>query len=328
VSSLRIGLVAPPYYAVPPDGYGGTERVCHLLADGLVERGHQVTLVAAGGSRTKADLVVSFDTPQPEGTREDAFIEVVHAAHAAAVFESIGVDLVHDHTRAGPLTAGSRSSPTLVTVHSPVNRPDSSVAAWLALGRWVRYVAISEAQRRGAPFLPWAGTVHNGVRISDFPYRPDKEPYVLYLGRISADKGVHLAIDAAERARRPLLIAGSYTIPEEHEYFETRIRPRVGGSVSWLGEVRGENRLDLLSRASCAIAPATWEEPFGLVLIEAMACGTPVAGLRRGSLPEVVVDGVTGVLCDDPDDLAQAVAGASGLSPNECRRHARTNFSA
>lgn len=193
--ALRVAIVAPPYYRVPPDGYGGTERVCAYLADGLVARGHDVTLVAVGGSVTNGRLVTSFDEPQPEGSRDDASIEVVHAAVAARALESTAFDVVHDHTRAGPLTAGGRPAPTLVTIHSPVDAADVNLAAWEALGHWVHYVAVSDSQRAAAPQLRWTATVHNGIPLDRHPFRAaeEKEGFALVLGRLSEDKGVRLA---------------------------------------------------------------------------------------------------------------------------------------
>lgn len=323
---LRVAVVAPPFYEVPPLGYGGTELVCFLLVEGLVDRGHDVALVAAGPNRTRARFVGTFDVAQPEDASSAAEVEIVHAARADAALEELDVDLVHDHSRAGPLTARGRRVPTVATVHGAVAGPDSQAELYAALGRLAPLVAISDAQRRGAPELPWIATVHNGIPVGDYPFRADKEDYVLVLGRISAHKGVHLAIDAAAAAGRRVVVAGSWTVPTERAYFDEHVRPRLGTGVEWLAEVGGEEKRDLLARAACLLFAAEWEEPFGLVLVEAMACGTPVVALGAGAVPELVVDGETGILCDRPSELAAGIEAARRLDPGRCREHAQERF--
>jgi glycosyltransferase involved in cell wall biosynthesis len=323
---LRVAVVAPPFYEVPPSTYGGTELVCYLLVEALVDRGHDVTLVASGGDHTRARFVRTFPQRQPEGTESEATVEVLHAARAAAYLEAADVDVVHDHTRAGPLTAVGRRTPTIVTVHAPVAGPGSQVEMFRALGRHVSLVAISKTQRQSAPDLNWAGTVYDGIRVDEYPFRADKEEFVLYLGRFSAQKGVHLAVDAARTARRRLVVAGKWTVPSERAYFEEQVRPSLGPETKWVGEVGPAEKKDLLSRASCLLFPAQWDEPFGLVMVEAMACGTPVVALRAGSVPELVVDGETGVVCDRASGLPEAIVAAGRLDPARCRAHVSRHF--
>jgi glycosyltransferase involved in cell wall biosynthesis len=326
--ALRIAIIAPPYYELPPIGYGGVERVCWSLAEGLVDRGHDVTLIGAGSSGTRARFVPTFPEAQTEGTPAEVTIEVAHAARANAALERIDLDLVHDHTCAGPLTALSRSTPTLVTVHAALAGPEERLDLYMALAHYAQPVALSEAQRRAAPELPWAGVVPNGIDIDSQPYRAGKDDFVLFLGRMSPHKGVHLAIRAAREADRRLVIAGSWTIPAERAYFDKYVRPQLGRGVEWLGPVSGETRTTMLSTAQCLLFPITWEEPFGLVLVEAMACGTPVVALRAGSVPELIADGETGIICDDPGQLATAIEAASHLDPARCRAHVREHFTA
>jgi glycosyltransferase involved in cell wall biosynthesis len=325
---LRVAIVAPPYYELPPRSYGGIELVCHLLAEGLVDRGHGVTLVGAGDPQTRADFVATFPEPQPEGGHDAIRVELLHAARAARAIAQRDIDVVHDHTRLGPLMAAGRRVPTVVTVHGAVLGPGSCLEELDAVAGWVRPVAISAAQRRGAPHVAWAATVHNGISAQRYPVRKDKDEFVLYLGRISADKGVHLAVTAARVAGRRLVIAGSWTIPGEEEYFEATIRPVLGREVEWVGWVGFDDKIDLLGRAGCLLFPAQWHEPFGLVVVEAMACGTPVVALRRGAAPELVSDGMTGVVCESPDDLPQAIATAARLDPLACRAHVEASFTA
>jgi glycosyltransferase involved in cell wall biosynthesis len=323
---LRIAVVAPPFYELPPDGYGGIERVCWSLAEGLVDRGHDVTLVGAGPSRTRARFVATFAEAQQEGVESETLTEVLHAARAAAALEELELDLVHDHTRAGLLGAAARRVPTLATVHAPVAGPESQAPLYEALSRWISLAALSEAQRRAAPGLPWAGTVPNGIAVDDFPFRADKQDFLLYLGRMSPQKGVHVAIRAAREAGRRLVIAGAPTIASERAYFEEQVRPSLGDGVEWVGEVAGEARTSLLARAACLLFPIAWDEPFGLVLVEALACGTPVVALRAGSVPEIVADGETGFVRDAPDELADAIRALASIDPARCRAVAAERF--
>ena len=302
--------------------------MCWSLAEGLVDRGHDVTLIGAGNSATRARFVPTFPEAQTGGTLADVTIEVAHAARASAAFERLDLDLVHDHTCAGPLTALSRSAPTLVTVHATLAGPEERLDLYTALAHSARLVAITEAQRRAAPELPWAGIVPNGIDVDDYPYRADKDDFVLFLGRMSPHKGVHLAIRAAREADHRLVIAGSWTQLAERAYFDEQVRPQLGRDVEWVGPVSGPTRTTLLSTARCLLFPITWEEPFGLVLVEAMACGTPVVALRAGSVPELVADGETGIVCDDAAQLAGAIEAASHLDPACCRAHVCKWFSA
>jgi glycosyltransferase involved in cell wall biosynthesis len=172
----------------------------------------------------------------------------------------------------------------------------------------------------------WLGTVYNAVDVESFPYRAAKENELLFLGRLHPDKGVHLAIDAARSVGLPIVVAGKCSEPLEREYFRTQIEPRLGPDVTIFGTADATAKRELLSRAAALMFPILWDEPFGMVMIEAMACGTPVVALRRGSVPEVVVDGVTGVLCEDPGELPEAITAARRLAPADCREHVRAVF--
>ena len=207
---------------------------------------------------------------------------------------------------AGPLVAAGRDVPTVVTVHGPVAGELGEY--YRQLGTTVSLVAISDRQRRIAPDLNWLATVHNALRVDGFPFRDEKEDWVFFLGRCVQDKGMHVAIDAARAAGRRIVLAAKCTEPLEKAYFEAEIAPRLGPDTEWLGEVSSAEKKELLSRAGCLLFPILWEEPFGMVMIEALACGTPVVALRRGSVPEVVIDGLTGIVCDDPDELPGSAA--------------------
>lgn len=318
-------MIAPPYFTVPPEGYGGVEAVIADLVDALEARGHIVTLLGAGHHRTRASHFLStYDIP-PSDQLGEPLPELTHAAVAARLLDTLQVDVVHDHTLAGPLLARARAVPTVVTAHGPMHGEPGKY--YQALGSDVCLVAISDAQRALAPMLPWVATVHNAVRVDTYPYRSEKERFVLFLGRFHPAKGPHLAIDAARAAGRPIVLAGKCSEPVEQRYFSREIEPRLGPDVTIFGVADGSAKRDLLSRASCLLFPVCWEEPFGLVMIEAMACGTPVVGFPRGAVPEVVVNGTTGILVPSPADLPAAIHRATLLDPAACRSHVQERFS-
>jgi glycosyltransferase involved in cell wall biosynthesis len=323
---LHIAIIAPPWFEIPPSSYGGIELVVAGLVDSLVAAGHQVTLVGAGQHRTRAQRFLQTlpAPPSTERLTNDLIPELVHAARAAELLTSLSPDVVHDHSMAGPLLALERSVPTVVTVHGHVT--DELRSYYQSLSRSVLLVAVSDSQRRQAPALPWGHTVHNGVKVADFPFLSRKEEFVLYVGRIHKNKGVHLAIEAAAAAGRPIVLAGRCSEPAEREYFEQEIAPRLGPRVRWVGEVDAKSKNALYSGAHCLIFPVCWEEPFGLVMIEAMACGTPVVALDRGAVPEIVDNGITGVVCNGPDSLPRAIGLAGSLKPHVCRRQVHQRF--
>jgi len=321
---LRIAMVAPPWFEVPPPAYGGVEAVVADLVDDLAARGHEVTLIGAGKHLTAAHRFISLWPEPPSERLGDPYPEVVHAAMVAAALDELEVDVVHDHTLAGPLLGRGRRIPTVITVHGPVNREEGHL--YRALGDTVRMIAISESQRSFGPGLPWAATVHNAIRPSTFPFRTDKEDFVLFLGRMHPNKGAHLAIDAARAAGLPIVLAGKCIEPIEMAYLEQEIKPRLGSDTEMFGVADAKAKRDLLSRACAMLFPICWEEPFGLVVIEAMACGTPVVALRRGSVPEIIVNGVTGTISDQAGELPEAIARARELDPATCRAHVEARF--
>ena len=321
---LTIALVAPPFYAVPPAGYGGIEAVVAQLADGLVRRGHQVTLLAAAGSQTEARLLPTFDEPQwPRLGRPEP--ELLHAARVAELIADVRPDIVHDHSAIGPAAARDRSVPTVVTSHGPATGPWGEYLE--AAGDSMHLVAISQSQVDLTPALPWRAVVHNSLDAADVPWRRDKEDFVVWLGRFSPDKAAHLAIDVARQAGRRIVLVGKCSEPDEQEYFDAEVQPRLGPDAEYLGEMEAAGKYELLGRAAALVFPLQWEEPFGMVLLEAMACGTPVLSLARGAVPEVVVDGVTGFVRDEPDELVHCLEMLEQIDPKACRHHVEQAFS-
>ena len=323
MDTLRIAMVAPPFFELPPTGYGGIELVVADLIDTLVERGHEVTLIGAGRNGTRAQFRRTYAEPQHARLGEP-LPEAVHAAAAAQILDRLDVDVVHDHTLLGPLQARGRVAPTVVTVHGPV--VGEPAVYYRLVGGTTHLVAISHAQRSFAPGLNWVGTVHNAIDPKRCTFRAVKEDWVLFLGRCTADKGMHLAIEIAQAAGRPIKLAAKCQDPVERAYFDAEIRPRLGDGVEWLGEITGQEKQEALAAARCLLFPLQWEEPFGMVLLEALASGTPVVTMPRGAVPEIVTDGVTGFVREHLEDLPAAVDAAGDIDPHRCLQEVLDRF--
>ena len=324
---LRIAQIAPCWLTVPPEGYGGIEAMVARLADGLVERGHQVTLFASGGSRTKADLVSVYD--EAPGMAEAVDKPYLEFAHVLNAYDQAGqFDVVHDHTfPIGPSIGAQVEQAAVVhTIHGPPAHP-SARPIYAHLGERVHLVAISDFQRQATPEVSYAATVHNGIDVDHHPFRADKEDFLVFVGRMNPEKGAHVAAEVANRVGRKLIMAGKMAEPAERAYFDAEVRPRLSDNVEYIGEADDEMKLDLYSRAAACLMPIQWPEPFGLVMVESMACGTPVVALRNGSVPEIVEDGVTGFVADDLDAFVEAVARIDTIDPAACRKAAETRFS-
>lgn len=324
---MRIALLAPASLPVPPRGYGGTELVVQQLADGLVDAGHDVTLFATGDSRTRAklrSLLPRAVTPMGLDTPELALpFERAHAAWAFSQAEDFA--LIHDHTKAmGVLLAPTVRTPVVTTVHNdftPERRRLYTAHPEHA------YVAISQAHARRCPELDFLGMVYNGLDLEAPRFRPRKDDYLLFLGRLCEAKGTHTAIAVSRELGLPLVLAGKID-PADATYVERHVRPHLDGKhVRYVGEVAGLRKWDLLAGARCLLFPIAWPEPFGLVMIEAMACGTPVVASRWGSVPEVVAPGVSGWIADDFEGLLEGVRRAPDLDPWACRRWVEGRFS-
>jgi glycosyltransferase involved in cell wall biosynthesis len=322
-SPLRIAVVAPPWYPLPPGGYGGIEAMVYWLVEGLVARGHEVTLIGAGQSRTSGTFRRTY-AEAPTDRMGQPMPEVMHALMASDHLDALDLDVVHDHSFVGPLATRCRRAPTVVTAHGPVTGELADY--YRRIGRQTALVAISGAQRASGPGVRWAGTVPNAVPVAEYPFEVDKDDYCLFLGRMNPEKAPDLAIRAARAAGRRIVVAAKCSEPEERRYFDQRVRPLLGPDVEWFGEASTGEKKALLARASCLVFPIQWDEPFGLVMVEAMACGTPVVALRRGSVPDVVVDGVTGWVRDTPDELPEAINRVHLLDPKACRKHVRARF--
>jgi glycosyltransferase involved in cell wall biosynthesis len=321
---VRIAQIAPPYLPVPPTGYGGIELVVAALADGLADRGHDVTLFASGGSSTKAALTSPMaEAPGPENLGESAY----GLAHSmAAHLQSDGFDVVHDHTLEGPALGAAHGHPAVVhTLHGPWT---SAMRDYYSrVHEQVHLVAISESQRAGNDDVGYAATVPNGVDLDAHPFRDAKDDYLVYVGRAIADKGPAEAVQVAKRAGLPLAMLVKKSEKQELQYWDDHVAPLIDDDVEVFGEVGHDEKVDLIGRARAMVFPIQWPEPFGLVMAEAMACGTPVVSRPMGAAQEVVCDGVTGFLRDSVDDLADAVGEVGSIDPGDCREWVTERYS-
>jgi glycosyltransferase involved in cell wall biosynthesis len=323
---LRIAMVVPPWYELPPPGYGGLEEVCAALIDALGARGNEVTLFGAGRETgTRARLVSTGDVQQQR--LGQILPELAHLSRVDHLLRDGSFDVVHDHSTAGPLLAVRRPTPTVVTVHG---KPVGDLGEILcAVNGAAGLVAISDAQRRLNPALPWTATVHHGLPLDDLPAQPVKGTGpVLWLARFSPDKGPDLAIQACRAAGLPLVLAGKCNERMEQQYFEEVVEPMLGPDVSVEVNPVRERTMSLLRSARCLILPIRWEEPFGMVMLEAMASGTPVVALNRGAVPELVHAGETGLICDEPAELPAALREVAAIDPEACVERVRRSFSA
>jgi len=327
---VRIAQLAPLYEAVPPPAYGGTERVIAGLCEGLARRGHDVTLFAAGSSRTSAELVEVVPSPLRVGMTRAEMMELaphLHLRMLADVFDRASdFDVIHSHVDIWTLPfAVTTDVPTILTMHGRLDL--DHVRRTLALYPKVALVSISNHQRQllDGIELNWAGTVHNGLNLSSYQSaRYDGGRHLAFVGRIAPEKGPTLAVEISSRTNRPLRVAAKVD-PLDLSYFETEVEPLFAAhDVEFLGEIDEARKPTFYASAAATLFPSDWPEPFGLVMIESMAAGTPVIALRRGSVPEIIVDGVTGFVCDDVDGMVDAVGRLDEIDRDACRRHATT----
>jgi glycosyltransferase involved in cell wall biosynthesis len=325
---MRIAQLCPPWLAVPPKGYGGIEWVVSLLADGLADAGHDVTLFATGDSSTTAHLEYVYDEAPGSRTINDPILDTTHTLFALRDARD-RFDVLHVHSPFSALAAAIETGlPVVHTLHGSFTDEMKRLYSFAADRAW--YVAISEAQRRFDPDLRYAGVVYNGIDMDRYPLQQDKEDFVLFLGRADPDKGWRRAVEAAALAGEHLVSAVKIAHPREEEEWERNVRPILPPDADVRGEIPHDEKLSLLRRAKAVLFPIDWPEPFGLVMTEAMACGTPVIATPRGSVPEVVDDGVTGWIVDVDDYPARAaekLRRLGDIDPVACRARVQRLFS-
>ncbi|HSO92952.1 MAG TPA: glycosyltransferase family 4 protein [Candidatus Dormibacteraeota bacterium] len=326
---LRIALVAPPWYPLPPRGYGGTELVVHLLHKELSSMGHEVVVFGAEGSGP--DVTALAETSWSRdlgGADEDARM----ATYLARVYDRLSgerFDVLHDHSCLAGLVLAIHSAVAPVVVHTIHGEfLEALCTFYSAVAERVLLCAISESQAATAPKVRVAAVVPNAVDVPSAPPSRTRERYLVEVARITPDKGQHLAIQVARRAGRKLILAGKVERTGAGEsYFEDEVEPHLGRTVEYYPNVAGAEKARLISRAAAGIFPLQWPEPFGLAMAECMVVGTPVLALRTGSAPELIEDGVTGFLADDVDGLVQAATRLDEIDPVRCAEVSRMRFS-
>jgi glycosyltransferase involved in cell wall biosynthesis len=323
---MRVAMLAPPWIPVPPPGYGGIEQVIALLAAELTERGNTVALFAAPGTKSQAEVLSPLEGPHPDEI-EMSLYEVDHVASAFARIEESehGFDVIHDHCGFAAFAFADRiATPVVHTLHGPFT--DETRAFYARHGHKAKAIALSRYQAEQAPDeLDVVAVIGNPMVVDDFPFRAEKDDYLLWIGRFNPDKGPQRAIAAALEADAPLVLAGPVQ-PGNEAFFASEVEPRLDGDrIRYIGEV-GDEKGDLYAGARALLMPIRWPEPFGLVMTEAMACGTPVVAFPEGSAPEIVLDGETGFVVNDERDMAAAVGRLTEIAPERCRESARERF--
>jgi glycosyltransferase involved in cell wall biosynthesis len=321
---LLIGLIAPPWLPVPPRRYGGVEMVIDVLARGLMAAGHQVLLAAPAGSSCQVPQVDGLLTSEP-GRMGHTVVEIPYTLSAYAALK--GVDVVHDHTVAGPLCVKPpQGIPVITTNHGPFNADLNPIYAEMSR-QGVAVVAISHHQASTARNVKIAAVIHHGIDVDSIPVGDGAGGYACTLGRMTPAKGIREAVLVAREAGVPLRIGAKMREPLERQYFDDCVRPLLSGDIEYLGEPTPEEKYQLLGGAFALLNPIQWPEPFGLVMIEALACGTPVIATRCGSAPEIIADGDTGFVRTELSALAEALHQAAELDRNRCREKAVGCFS-
>lgn len=322
---LKIAQIAPIWYRIPPKEYGGTERVVSALTEELVKRGHDVILFASGDSITSAKLssvvpnsLIDMGIKSYQKGNELILRHIGNAYNMQADF-----DIIHDHLSFLNLPAANFSkTPVVLTLHGPVTPEGRKL---YEIYKNINYVSISKSQIKYFPDVNLAGTVYNGLDMESYPFGGKDKGYLLFVGRIAKVKGVHFAVKIAKELNLPLIIAAKLD-NRDKPYFKKYIKPYLNNKIKWIGEVDQKERNDLFKNALCLINPIIWKEPFGLTMIEAMACGCPVVAFNNGSIPEVIKNGKTGFAVDDLGEMVEAVKKIDSIERSKCRNYSLENF--
>ena len=321
---MRIAQIAPLQIAVPPHDYGGTERCVSNITESLVELGHDVTLFATADSHTSARLVAMRDKPIRFDQSVDA--TAVHVAMLRQVYQQASLfDVIHSHLDYLTLPfAIASATPTVITLHGRLDIPD--IETTLRTFRECNYVSISDSQRSAIPDLNWVSTVHHAIDLRRFPRYDAAGSYLAFVGRLTPEKGPDRAIRIAQRVGIPLKIAAKLD-PTQERYFHEVIEPMMDDPlIEFVGPLGEREKCYLMGHAKALLMPINWPEPFGMVFIESLACGTPVLTCPHGSVPELLRDGVTGYIRESDDELVEAIGQLDRISRAGCREYIRQKF--
>jgi len=335
---MKIAIVSPVMNTVPPEKYGGIELIVAELAAGLAKRKHRVTVFCSGGSKIEGDGISRVET-SPYPTRDrleenrrweiDQLLTVLSRQHEFDVihfnYEPLALRFTFDGTELNLLDFFT--TPVVLTFHNITNIPENE-AYYRRTHSLYRHtlIFVSENHRRPVSFFPKTKVIYNALRIDDFPVCEDKENYLFFLGRITPVKGILEAIAVAKKTGIPLVIAAKVD-SVDRDFYEKTVKPKIDGKlIKYVGEVDFAQKVDYLKKTRCLLFPILWEEPFGLVMAEALACGTPVVAFRRGSVPEIVKDGVNGYVVDTVDEMTEAVKKLDVISSSECRKSVEKRF--
>lgn len=320
---MRIAHIAPPWIQVPPHTYGGTELVISWLCDELVRRGHTVTLFATEDSKTRAKLVPIW----PKSLWK-ANLRAPHAVFSLLYEKLISLqdnfDIIHDHCE-WYTTAYTKflKAPVVTTLHHPLN--EETIILYKKFPN-INFVAVSKNQKKSGPGINIVKTIHHGLPVEKYQFNPKPKNYLFWLSKITREKGIAEAIDIAKLAGENLIISGNIP-PEGGDYFDFRIKPLIDGKkIQFVGASDFEKKIELFKNAKAFIFPIKRPEPFGLVVIEAMACGTPVIAFKHGSLPELIEEGKTGFLVNSVEEACQAIKKIDKISREYCREYVKKNF--
>ena len=324
---MRIAQLAPLIESVPPQQYGGTERIVSYLTEELVRKGHTVTLFASGDSITRARLIAGH----PRALRKDETVmdySAYHVLHVEKLWQmSDAFDLIHNHLDYLPFSTLRRiSTPSVTTLHGRLDLPDLS-AVYEEFDA-LPLISISNDQRKPLPNANWIATVYHGLPAELYQVHVKPGSYLAFLGRISPEKGPETAIEIARKVGIPLKIAAKVD-KVDRDYFNARIRPQLNDTqIEFIGEIQDSEKNDFIGNALALLFPINWPEPFGITMIEAMACGTPSIAFRRGSVPEIAADNITGFIVDSAEQAAAAVAKTAAMDRTRIRRFFETRYSA
>jgi glycosyltransferase involved in cell wall biosynthesis len=324
---MKIAQIAPIIEKVPPEKYGGTERMVHTLTEELVKRGHEVTLFAAGGSRTSAKLYPILPTTIRNMKVENLYGENWARLLGAGLPYQLQhkFDIIHDHNE--PLSvpiANLSQTPVVMTLHGIVDAGKQQLFEKLT---HPYLVSISKAQVLSKVNINHIETIYHGFDMQNYPFSDTPRNYLLYVGRMSPEKGLHNAIAVAQKLNKQLVIAAKLD-EKDMPYFKKKIEPHLSDKIVWIGEVKEEERNTLMSKALCFLHPAEWDEPFGLTLIEAQACGAPVIAFDKGSIPEIIKHGQTGFVVKSVEEMVTAIKHIKNIDRKKCRRHVLDKFNA